>query len=230
MSFRYTLCNSAAAAAAGTGESNNPSALNTTALGQQQVAATVSLHATSPHSYSDVVATRPASPASMQGNESALSSSMPVDGQNSQQMSDTSLGAEVIAETVPEDDGGGPWTVVCPRRARSTGSLGGHCGTSTTSTFVLGAITLNTVPADIIPAHNTLTLDQEVTIALARAGLTPEQKRMFNNHHKATVESATDTSSDTAEPVHPSAKDKGPDPRNWGGIALPASEIDVEEQ
>ncbi|KAG6907277.1 hypothetical protein DXG01_009615, partial [Tephrocybe rancida] len=117
MSFRYTLRNRAAIAAVGAGESNNPSSFNTTALGQQQVAAAISLHAVSPRSYSNIVATSPASPVSIPGNEPALSSSVPVDGENSRQMSDTSLVAAAIVEAVPEDDGGGPWTVVRPRRA-----------------------------------------------------------------------------------------------------------------
>ncbi|KAG6851088.1 hypothetical protein H0H87_001487, partial [Tephrocybe sp. NHM501043] len=176
--------------------------------------------AASPRSYSDVVASRPGSPASMQGSMSAMSSNVS-GGRISPQtdLADTSLGAVAVAGLDLEDDGNGPWQVVRPRRVRSTGSLGGRRNIQYNGTVPIRVVTGTGTAGVVSPAaRNTLPLDQEITFALARANLTREQAQQIDNRRRATVEDASDTSSVTVEPTT-LQKGKGPDPRNWGGIA-----------
>ncbi|KAG6842802.1 hypothetical protein H0H87_006890, partial [Tephrocybe sp. NHM501043] len=232
MTSRYSLRNrTGGVTPAANGESNSPPSQNTNTLDPQPVAAAMP-RAASPRSYSDVVASRPGSPASMQGSMSAMSSNVS-GGRISPQtdLADTSLGAVAVAGLDLEDDGNGPWQVVRPRRVRSTGSLGGRRNIQYNGTVPIRVVTGTGTAGVVSPAaRNTLPLDQEITFALARANLTREQAQQIDNRRRATVEDASDTSSVTVEPTT-LQKGKGPDPRNWGGIAsLLNEDIDVDRQ
>ncbi|KAG6912939.1 hypothetical protein DXG01_010993, partial [Tephrocybe rancida] len=228
MTSRYSLRNRNTAGA-DSGESNITSVNGTTAPGIQDNV-NGSPRSTDVRSYSDVVASRPASPASVQVVQPVANGSGPGERVRQVDISTTSRVDSVVAAGTNADDGGGPWMVVQPRRSRSTGSLGGR--NSRVQIVPAGA----SGPAQITrssrttgPARPVHTLDQEVTIALARARLTEEQEQLLHNRQRAIVVDASDTSSDTTE-LPMNTKGKGPDPRNWGNVELPAEELDVNRQ
>ena len=195
-----------------------------------------SSNATNPiHSYSDMVASWPSSPATADGNQGAAN---PLPHSDMQGMKDevdisvitTGVNRDISAATVvhhdndssllsdpsERDDNPNPWITVVPRCSHSLSSLN-HAGTKTVE-FI---------------THKTknLTKEQSSAVKQAEQRLTTEQKQKILHHYENAVK--------IAEPNErpPSCgkgllnhKGKGPDPKNWGAADLSDSDLNLEAQ
>ena len=161
-------------------------------------------------SYRDAAAARlPQKEAGKSAGSTTMPGSSAVDPRN-----DGNAGAKPV--DVPDDDNddaGGPWTVVQPRRSRSLDSLPINKN--------VGTLPKKATKASGRPAPDPV-------IEAAKSGLTSEQRAQYQRRKMAVRSRATSTSSQGEGPSQP--KGKGVDPRNWGNIGIDVEELDPEKQ
>ena len=116
------------------------------------------------------------------------------------------------------DDGGGPWTLVAPRRVRSAESLGGR-----------GSASRARIGEVASPNRYLLTWEQERAIALAKEGLTSgERERIKERNVRLNIPDVQ--RKDTFVQGSSNLKGKGADPGNWGAVGIDPNEMDIDAQ
>ena len=190
-------------------------------------------------SYSDVVASRPSSPASAIEEEAPSSDSeaftrpVKVEGtlvnitevvstnntktivtNNDNHESDTSS----LSDLSNTDKIKNPWTTVVSRRSRSLDSLKRDTMPSKKVKVVQNRV-------------NTLTTEQDTIVNQAEKQLTTAQKEQLSRRYEKVQKKTAPREKSGSRGEGPSTtKGKGVDPRNWGGAQLSVSDLDVEAQ